>query len=215
MQSAPARRKQGAVSDPDFIVDPAIAAAKAAMRAHMRSYRKTLIRDHPEADWQAGDRAQELLDGLRLRKPGIAALYHASGAEMDPRPLADNLMELGWKIALPACEALDEPIVFRPWKPGDRLAPDAAGINSPLASAGDLEPDFVMVPLIAYDAAGFRLGQGGGYYDRTIADLRTYRNPPPFVGLAFAGQEVEAVPHDGHDQKLDAIFTEMGYRPFK
>lgn len=203
------------MSDSVFLHDPAIVAAKAALRAQMRSHRKTIIREHPEADWQAGDRAQELLDGLRLPKPGIAALYHPSGAEMDPRPLAENLRKLGWKIALPACEALDAPVVFRLWTPGDRLAPDACGVAAPLVSAGDLAPDFVIVPLIAFDRTGARLGQGGGYYDRTLADLRAESRPPPFVGLAFAGQEVEAVPHEPHDQKLDAILTESGYRPFR
>lgn len=201
--------------DSVFLQDPAMVAAKAALRVQMRARRKALIREHPEADWQAGDRAQELLDGLRLRRPGVAALYHASGAEMDPRPLAENLIKLGWKIALPACEALDEPVIFRLWKPGDRLAPDAAGIASPLASAGDLSPDLVVVPLIAFDRTGARLGQGGGYYDRTLAELRRTRNAPPCVGLAFAGQEVEAVPHEDHDQKLDAILTELGYRALR
>lgn len=201
--------------DSVFLHDPVILAAKAAMRVQMRARRKEIIREHPEADWQAGDRAEELLAGLKLRRPGIAALYHASGAEMDPRPLAENLMKLGWKIALPACEAPDEPVVFRGWKPGDRLAPDAVGIASPLVSAGDLSPDLVIVPLIAFDATGARLGQGGGYYDRTLAELRASKSVPPFVGLAFAGQEVEAVPREGHDQKLDGVLTELGYRAFR
>lgn len=201
--------------DSVFLHDPAIVAAKAALRVQMRGRRKELIREHPEADWQAGDRAQELLDALRLKRPGIAALYHGSGAEIDPRPLAENLIKLEWKIALPACEALDEPVVFRLWKPGDRLAPDAAGIASPLASAGDLAPDLIMVPLIAFDAGGGRLGQGGGYYDRTLAELRQSRSAPPCIGLAFAGQEVEAVPREDHDQKLDGVLTELGYRAFR
>jgi 5-formyltetrahydrofolate cyclo-ligase len=203
------------VSDSVFLHDPAIVAAKAALRVSMRARRTELIREHPEADWQAGDRAQDLLDGLGLKRPGIAALYHASGAEMDPRPLAENLIKLGWKIALPACEAPDEPVVFRGWKPGDRLAPDALGIASPLVSAGDLTPDLVIVPLIAFDAAGARLGQGGGYYDRTLAELRASKGAPPCVGLAFAGQEVEAVPREDHDQKLDGVLTELGYRAFR
>jgi 5-formyltetrahydrofolate cyclo-ligase len=203
------------LTDSVFLHDPAIVAAKAALRVQMRTRRKDIIREHPEADWQAGDLAQDLLDGLRLKKAGIAALYHASGAEMDPRPLAENLIKLGWKIALPACEAPDEAVVFRGWKPGDRLAPDAIGISSPLASAGDLTPDLVIVPLIAFDATGARLGQGGGYYDRTLADLRTSRKPPPCVGLAFAGQEVEAVPREAHDQRLDGVLTELGYRALR
>jgi 5-formyltetrahydrofolate cyclo-ligase len=203
------------LSDSVFLHDPAIVAAKAALRVQMRARRKDIIREHPEADWQAGDLAQELLDGLRLKTPGIAALYHASGAEMDPRPLAENLIKLDWKIALPACEAPDEPIVFRGWKPGDRLAPDAVGIASPLASAGDLTPDLIIVPLIAFDKTGARLGQGGGYYDRTLADLRLSKSAPPCIGLAFAGQQVDTVPREVHDQTLDGVLTELGYRAFR
>jgi 5-formyltetrahydrofolate cyclo-ligase len=203
------------LSDSVFLHDPAIVAAKAAMRVQMRARRKELIREHPEADWQAGDQAQALLDGLKLKRPGVAALYHASGAEMDPRPLAENLIKLGWSIALPACEEPDAPVVFRNWRPGDRLAPDAVGITSPLASAGEVVPDLVVVPLIAFDAAGGRLGQGGGYYDRTLSELRAAKPAPPCVGLAFAGQEVDAVPREDHDQKLDGVLSELGYRAFR
>ena len=67
--------------------------------------------------------------------------------------------------------------------------------------------------MLAFDRRGGRLGQGGGYYDRTLAALRATAWPPAFVGLAYAGQEVERVPTDEHDQKLDAILTERGYRP--
>lgn len=188
------------------------AAAKAAMRVHMRALRRTFIREHPEADWEAGDRAAEMLAGLGVRRPGTCALYHPSGAEMDARPLADALAGLGWKLALPWCEGPDQPVMFRAWAPGDRLAPDAVGIASPLPSQPEVHPDIVICPLIAFDAAGHRLGQGGGYYDRTLALLRAGDHRPAVVGLAFSFQEVEAVPHQDHDQKIDAVLTEKGYR---
>jgi 5-formyltetrahydrofolate cyclo-ligase len=105
--------------------------------------------------------------------------------------------------------------VFRNWNPGDRLAPDAVGISSPLASAGEISPNLVIVPLIAFDRSGARLGQGGGYYDRTHAVLRAGKTPPPAIGLAFAGQEVEAIPREDHDQKLDGVLTELGYRTLR
>lgn len=189
------------------------ASAKAAMRVHMRALRRQLVKEHPEADWQVGDRAQELLDGLRLQRPGVIAVYRALGNEIDPRPLADNLRKLGWRVALPVCEALDEPITFRLFNPGDRLAPDAMEIASPLVSAPEVEPDLVVTPLLAFDTQGHRLGQGGGYYDRTIERLRASPKRPAIVGLAYAGQEVPCIPAEEHDQKLDAILTEKGYRP--
>lgn len=190
------------------------ASAKAALRIHMRALRRQLVKDHPEADWQAADRLEEMLAGLGFRKPGIAAVYRAAGNEMDPRPLADNLRRLNWDIALPACEAPDEPVVFRLFYPGDRLAADAVGIQAPLASALEVTPDLIVAPVLAFDFLGNRLGQGGGYYDRTLAGLRASARAPLFVGLAFAGQEVDHVPVAEHDQRLDAILTESDYRRF-
>jgi 5-formyltetrahydrofolate cyclo-ligase len=187
--------------------------AKAAMRVHARAHRRNLVREHPEADWQAGDRAEEMLAALRISKPGVIAVYRASGNEIDPRPLADNMIKLGWIVALPVCEDFACPVTFRAFKPGDRLAPDVMEIAAPLASAPEVVPDIVITPLLAFDRHGHRLGQGGGYYDRTIESLRQGGRKPVIVGLAFSGQEVEQVPTDGHDQKLDAILTESGYRP--
>ena len=190
----------------------AVETAKSVMRAQMRQARRAFIREHPEADWEAGDRAADLVAWLGFTRPGVCALYHASGSEMDPRPLAEGLVKLGWSLALPWCDAPDTAVVFRAWRPGDRLAPDAAGIAAPLASAAEIGPDVVICPVIAFDAAGGRLGQGGGYYDRTLARLRAAAKKPAVVGLAFSIQEVEAVPRLAHDQKLDAILTETGYR---
>jgi 5-formyltetrahydrofolate cyclo-ligase len=188
------------------------AAAKAAMRVHMRAARRTFIREHPEADWEAGDRAAEMLAGLGAKRPGICALYHPSGAEMDSRPLSDELHKLGWKLALPWCEGPDLPVIFRAWTPGDRLVPDALGIASPSATQPAVIPDLIICPLIAFDGKGGRLGQGGGYYDRTLEQLRAGPRKPAVVGLAFSFQEVEAVPLGPHDQKIDAVLTEKGYR---
>lgn len=190
----------------------AIETAKSVMRAQMRQARRAFIREHPQADWEAGDRGADLVAWLGFKKPGLCALYHASGSEMDARPLAEALQALGWSLALPWCEAPDTAVVFRAWRPGDRLASDAAGIAAPLASAPEVTPDLVACPVLAFDATGGRLGQGGGYYDRTLERLRAQTRKPMVVGLAFSVQEVEVVPRLAHDQKLDAILTEKGYR---
>ncbi len=187
--------------------------AKAVMRVHMRALRRNLVRDHPEADWQAADQAEQMLAALRFERPGVIAIYRAHGNEMDPRPLAENMIKLGWALALPVCEHPDRPVIFRAYKPGDRLAPDICDIAAPLDSAPEVHPDIIVTPLLAYDQNGHRLGQGGGYYDRTLEAIRLGARPCAIVGLAYAGQEVEAVPFDSHDQKLDAILTEKGYRP--
>lgn len=192
------------------MTDASETSAKAAMRMHLRNLRRAFVKEHPEADWQAGDLAELMVSRLGLR-PGVAAVYKASGAEIDARPLAEQLIKLGWRIALPYSDVLDAPVIFRAWKPGDRLAPDAVGVAAPLASSPELAPDLVVAPLIGFDRAGGRLGQGGGYYDRTLQALRAGPRPPAFVGLAFSVQEVERTPSEPHDQRLDAILTEKEF----
>jgi len=187
---------------------------KTAMRPRMRSLRRTLARDFPQADWMAGEHVEALLAALTLTVPRIAAVYHPAGAEFDPACVAEKLTALGWTLALPYCPAPDEAMVFRRHEKGDRLAPDGAGILSPPASAEALTPNLIIAPVLAFDAEGYRLGQGGGYYDRTLDAMRQRGATPPVVGLAYAGQEVEAVPFGEHDQRLDAILTETGYRLF-
>ena len=101
------------------------ASAKAVLRQRVRALRRAFVREHPEADWLAGEIAERSF-GLLLhgRAAGVAALYRASGSEIDPRPLAEHLLSKGWRLALPASVRLDAPVVFRAWAPGDRLAPD-------------------------------------------------------------------------------------------
>ena len=190
--------------------DPVLDAQKAALRIEARRHRKALQAQHPEADWMIADRAQELLDIFRLG-PGVAALYKALGAEIDPRPLGEALIRKGWRLALPAVIDLDGPLEFRAWRPRDTLAHDLAGLPAPLDSAAPVAPSLIFVPLLAFDSRGHRLGQGGGFYDRSFEALRGFPRPPPFVGLAYHGQEIEAVPHGPQDQPLDGILTEAGY----
>lgn len=136
--------------------------------------------------------------------------YHALGAEIDPAPTVARFAGRGALIALPAATP-DRPLLFRLVQAGDTPSPDAFGIPSPPPGAPDVLPDLLVTPLLAFDAAGGRLGQGGGHYDRTIAAIREIK--PLFVlGLAFAGQEVPVLDMAPHDQRLDAILTETGYR---
>ncbi len=189
-----------------------IDARKAALRPRMRTLRRDLARDIPQADWLAGEHVEALLAALGLSKPGVAAVYHPAGAEFDPACVAEKLSGLGWTLTLPFCIARDEAMVFRR-KPADgRLIPDGAGILSPPPTAQKLRPDLIVAPVLAFDARGGRLGQGGGFYDRTLESLNASGPAPPVVGLAYAGQEIDAVPAEDHDQRLDAILTETGYR---
>lgn len=193
------------------MTDPVLAAAKTTLRLDARARRKALMIEHPEADWMAADHAPAMLAATGRTRPGVIGLYKALGAELNPRPLGETLRKAGWSLALPAVVAEDAPLVFRAWSPGELLVHDLSGLPAPLATAAEVRPDLVIVPLLAFDRRGNRLGQGGGHYDRTLDALRSEPSPPPFVGLAYSGQERTDLPREPHDQPLDGILTEAGY----
>ena len=104
-----------------------------------------------------------------------------------------------------------EPLLFRRWRIGDPLIARTWGILEPDESAAVVEPDVLLLPLLAFDAEGWRLGYGGGFYDRTLTRLRR-RKPIVAIALAFASQEVDAVPHSAYDERLDWVLTPEGLR---
>lgn len=179
---------------------------KTELRARLRRLRRELAAAAPDA-------AQKACDQLPLgRLPAFACYsgYHAMGAELDPSPLIRRLARTGAMFAMPAAERPDAPLAFRAWDSRDPAVPDLFGVPSPPPTAPELHPDLIVCPLLAFDRKGGRLGQGGGHYDRTIANLRAMKSV--FVlGLAYSGQEVADLPAEPHDQRLDAILTENGY----
>lgn len=138
------------------------------------------------------------------------ASYRAAGGEIDPGPLAARLMAKGARRLLPRILE-DGTLQFLDAPEDAPLTPDATGMQAPPADALQIRPDLVIAPLLAFDRFGGRLGQGGGHYDRALAALRA-SGPVRVVGLAFAGQEVDRLDLEPHDQKLDAVLTEAGYR---
>jgi 5-formyltetrahydrofolate cyclo-ligase len=149
----------------------------------------------------------------RLGPSPMTSLYMPLGSELDPRPLGEALLERDTRLCLPVVVRRDAPLIFRVWTPGDPLEPDLLGTPAPLPSARAVDPEMVIAPLLAFDGEGNRLGQGGGYFDRTIADLHQ-RTKAVILGLAYAGQEVPSVPAEVHDRPLDAVLTEQGFRLF-
>ena len=134
-------------------------------------------------------------------------------SEADIRPLMDAMREKGARLCLPAI--LDrETIVFRELVRGAEMVDMGFGTVGPGPEAEVLDPDVMLVPLSAFDAAGNRIGYGGGYYDRAIARLRARGRTPKLIGVAFSCQQVDAVPAEPHDVPLDAILTEDGLRSF-
>ena len=150
-----------------------------------------------------------------LKVPPGAAVggYAALPGEADPAALLEQLARRGAALALPRVVAKDLPLAFHIWRPRQELVPGAYGIPEPDPSWRLVTPAIVLVPLLAFDAAGRRLGYGGGYYDRTLAALRAGHTITA-VGVAYAGQEVENLPNDAFDEPLDMILTETGLRAF-
>ncbi|KAA5603391.1 5-formyltetrahydrofolate cyclo-ligase [Blastochloris sulfoviridis] len=148
------------------------------------------------------------LDAAMLAAAGQAvALFASLPKEIDTIPLARALDAAGRALALPAVIAPDAPLEFRRWRPGEALVRGPMGVPEPAAEACVVVPALIFVPLTAFDRRGFRIGYGGGYYDRTLGALEKTGRPVA-VGLAFAVQEVARVPDQPHDIRLDRIVTE-------
>ena len=126
------------------------------------------------------------------------------------RALMGALHDEGVLCALPVVRGAAGPLRFRRWRPGDELAAGAFGISEPPDSAKELEPDVLLLPLLAVDNWGNRLGQGGGYFDATLRTLRASPRPMVAVGLCFEARRIATVPHDSGDEPLDWVVTERG-----
>jgi len=177
---------------------------KHQLRAAMRATRKRLA----GLDAGAAERAAGQAGAL---PPGpIVAVYRAIGSELDVDALSRALIEAGRELCLPVVIERDAPMVFRRWSPGEPLELDEAGVPAPFPLAAVVEPDLILTPLLAFDDRGGRLGQGGGYYDRTFAA----RPGVARIGFAYAGQRVDHLPVEPHDIRLHGVLTETGYRPF-
>lgn len=182
----------------------------AAFRAHMRrdkiAARLALPADqHARASAAIETLLESLLESRRKQQPQpVIAFCWPLRREFDCRPLITRLMDRGWRAAQPVVLAPETPMVFRPWTPDTPMAEDRHGIPIP---AGDetIVPDVVLLPLVAFDAQGYRIGYGGGYFDRTLAAL----SPRPFsVGVGFELGRINSVHPQPHDIPLNALVTE-------
>ena len=149
-------------------------------------------------------------DAIGVRSGMVVGGYHAMIDEADPALLLERLVELGAHIAFPRVAAKAQPLDYHRVPDGEVLAPGAFGIHEPLAAWPGVVPHLLLVPLLAFDARGHRLGYGGGFYDRSLACLPDALR----IGCAYAAQEVSLVPTGPFDQKLHAIATETGVRRF-
>lgn len=189
---------------------------KAHIRQHMRMQRKALgawaqeqaaaalvrlgasILDHPGVT-----ACLDLSPGVRVKIAGYVPVQ----GEIDPRPLLHHLRSAGHLILLPVVRP-DQNLEFRSWRLSDPLEMGRYDIQQPSDAADVHLPDLVLVPLLAFDLAGYRLGQGGGHYDRALAGLRRHKSICA-IGIAHDFQRIATVPNEPHDQKLDLILTDQ------
>ncbi len=186
-----------------------IAQQKKDLRQRARAVRSEAFARHGAA---ASERLAELGIGLTGSLAGVEmSAFLAIGEEIDPLPLMRRLWASGHAVGLPVMVGKARPLVFRQWHEGERLKEVQWGIREPEESARVIVPDVVLVPLLAFDVRGYRLGYGGGFYDRSIAEIRAAK-PVTTIGLAYDELEVDAVPHDEYDQRLDWVLTPSGPR---
>ncbi len=156
-----------------------------------------------------GQAAELLADVLSAHAGKVLAGYMPMRTEIDPLPAMAAHQGL---VGVPVIMAAATPLKFREWAPGVAMIAGDFGALIPAEGAW-VTPQVVIVPLLAFDARGYRLGYGGGFYDRTLQGLRA-KGPVLAIGFAFAAQEVDAVPTDAFDQKLDMVVTEKGLHHF-
>lgn len=177
------------------------------MRAARREAHRAAGRGAAEAVWQMlGDARKQ---GLVIDPDIIVSGYWPIRDELDIRRLLTGLHDERVTCALPIVTNRQNSLRFRRWNPGDVLEQRPYGLSEPSDAAPEVTPRLILTPLLAVDPRGNRLGYGGGYYDRTLFELRQV-GPVTAVGICFESQRVADVPHDRSDQPLDWIVTEKG-----
>ena len=179
------------------MTDANLDAQKALVRRDMRALR---------AELDPAGAALSLIERFPIELATLSPVagYWPVGGEIDGRPLLAALAKAGRQVALPRVTSRTGEAHFYAWRGGDALSADAFGVPSPPPTL-ELHPRLILTPLLAFDRAGRRLGQGGGHYDRIISLYRAHGAIA--VGLAYAEQELERVPTGAHDAHLDWVLT--------
>lgn len=207
-------------------------ARKAALRKELFARRKLAHEDRARLDPAANERLLaeirrhlkamgHVLPGpgkapRRAAEPGddegvdddapVISGYRPIRTEIDPTPTMKALCEAGARLCVPVIKAPGLPLKFREWTPDSQMVDGPFGARVPAEGAW-LEPEILIVPLVGFDREGWRLGYGGGFYDRTLERLRARRRTVA-LGFAYAAQELEAAPRDETDQRLDGVVTD-------
>jgi 5-formyltetrahydrofolate cyclo-ligase len=178
---------------------------KRTLRSAMLAWRGGLEEEERRAA------AEGLLATFKREQPfrtaAIVSGFWPIKDEIDIRPLLIALSNRGCQLALPVVQGRGQPLLFRAWRPGDALEAGVFGTLQPSPRRELVEPEALIVPLLACDEEGWRLGYGGGFYDRTLKGLRARRTVTA-VGVGFNAQLMPEVPHGADDQRLDWLLTD-------
>jgi 5-formyltetrahydrofolate cyclo-ligase len=183
---------------------PGIEQTKAALRSEAVARRDALPADLRQV---AGETIAACGFPLVIAPGTIVSGFMPMKSEINPLPLLRSLAQAGATLALPVVSGRGKPLTMRAWQWGEPLNAGVWGIREPRPNAEEVDPDILLVPLLAFDRFGFRLGYGGGYYDLTIAGLCA-RKRITAVGIALSAQEVAKVPTTPRDARLDLVLTE-------
>jgi len=190
--------------------DSDISTQKHTLRAMAAATRKAASSEDPEASVKLAEQVS-VIQALLGDAPQLVAGYWPIRTEIDPRPLMQALQTSGHSLCLPSTPQEGLPLKFHHWSGNpDDLEDGPYGTKQPNADLPDVRPDFILAPLLAFDKACWRLGYGGGFYDRTLAALEFISHKVRIIGLAYAQQQVEIVPTGIYDRQLDGIFTQDG-----
>jgi 5-formyltetrahydrofolate cyclo-ligase len=181
--------------------------SRAALRRALRAKRRAHVESLPAAVRNICFHALPAPVLAKLPQQGCVALYMAMGAEAPTNAIALQLAARGFSLALPRLTETSVVMRFHAWQPGSALVAGPMGIEQPSADAPECDPDAFIIPLVGFDAALNRLGQGGGYYDRALA----LRADALRIGLAWSVQQVDAVPIAEWDVPMDMIVTEQQF----
>jgi len=183
------------------------------LAARKAAARKAAFANRRAAHGQGLDGAAQaqLSDLIAPHAGGVLAGYMPIRTEIDPLPVMTGWCQTG-RVCVPVIKAAGQALGFRDWTPGCKMIKGPFGAAVP-ADGDWLRPDILIVPLVAFDLHGGRLGYGGGFYDRTLEQLRASA-PVVAIGFAFGAQRADALPLEPTDQPLDAIVTEQGVLRF-
>ncbi len=180
---------------------------KANLRKDASSIRKQAYKND---DGSAIFRIQAFfIDNIKLTSNTVISAFLPIGSEIDLRPMLSDLSEDNHIITLPCVVGDNMPLLFRHWQLGDPLIKESFGTMAPKNNAIEYIPDILLVPMLAFDNQGYRLGYGGGFYDRSLEKIRAVKKITA-IGVAYGEQQIDKIPHDHHDQPLDMIITDEG-----